>query len=129
VDIELLKYGRHFRLDSGAKVVVGRNEEENSVLDGLARPDDVICKPVEVMGPVLLLRAKKQTKKDMEIAARISARFSDTPEGKPVKMTCADKVVSVKPYTDEDIAPWRIRYIESKPEPKPAPEPPAKKGK
>ena len=129
VDIELLKYGRHFRLDSGAKVVVGRNELENKVIEGLARPDDLICKPVEVMGPVLIVRAKKKTKKDMEIAARIGARFSDVTEGKATKIACGDKVVSVKPYSDDDIAPWRIQFVESKPEPKPAAVAPAEKGK
>jgi len=31
-DIQLLKYGRHIRLPSGAKAIVGRNEEENKLL-------------------------------------------------------------------------------------------------
>jgi len=60
-EIELLKYGRHFRLDSGAKVVVGRNESENKRLEALAREDDVLCKPVEVMGPVAILRSQKRS--------------------------------------------------------------------
>jgi tRNA U34 2-thiouridine synthase MnmA/TrmU len=128
-DIELLKHGRHFRLDSGAKVIVGRNEQENKVLEGLALPDDLVCKPVEVMGPVVVLRSKKKTKKDTEIAARIGARFSDGAGGKAMKMACADKVVSVKPYTDEDIAPWRIRFVESTPEPAKPAEAVAEKGK
>ncbi|MCX6750308.1 MAG: hypothetical protein NTZ83_02540, partial [Candidatus Pacearchaeota archaeon] len=35
-DMNLLKYGRHFRLPSGAKVIVGRNEEENSIISKFA---------------------------------------------------------------------------------------------
>jgi tRNA-specific 2-thiouridylase len=112
----LLKHGRHFRLDSGAKVVVGRNEAENKRLDELAREDDVLCKPVEVMGPVAVLRSKKKTKKDIEIAARIAARYSDAQAGKPVKLDCAGKTLSVKPYMDEDFAAWRVRVQETKPE-------------
>ena len=113
-EIELLKYGRHFRLDSGAKVVVGRNEAENKRLEALAREDDTLCKPVEVMGPVAILRSRKKTKKDTEIAARITARYSDVPAGKSVKFECAGKSLSVKPYKDEDFAAWRVQAQESK---------------
>jgi tRNA-specific 2-thiouridylase len=104
----LLKYGRHFRLDSGAKVVVGRNESENKRLEELAGPEDYVCKPAEVMGPVAILRSQKKTKKDTEIAARMIARYSDAPAGKPVKVECAGRVLSVKPYRDEDFAAWRV---------------------
>jgi len=114
-EIELLKYGRHFRLDSGAKVVVGRNEAENKRLEGLLRDDDVLCKPVDVMGPVAILRSQKKTKKDTEIAARITARYSDVPAGKAMKLECAGKTLSVKPYKDEDFAAWRVQVQETKP--------------
>jgi tRNA-uridine 2-sulfurtransferase len=122
-EVELLKYGRHFRLDSGAKVVVGRNEAENKRLEELARADDVLCKPGEVMGPVAILRSHKKTKKDTEITARICARYSDAPAGKSLKLSCAGKGVSVKPYKDEDFAIWRVQVQESKTaEPEPEPE-------
>ncbi len=123
-EIELLKHGRHFRLDSGAKVVVGRNESENRRLEQLAREDDILCKPVDVMGPVTILRSHKKTKKDTEIAARMTARYSDAPAGKAVKIECAGKALSVKPYKDEDFAGWRVQAQETKPaEPAPKPEP------
>ncbi len=107
--IPLLRHGRHFRLDSGAKVVVGRNEAENAEIEKLARETDVVCRPVSVMGPVVLYRAAKVTKKDTEIAARLCARYSDAPPGKPVKIACADRELSVKPFADEDIAAWRVK--------------------
>jgi len=43
-DIRLLRYGRHFRLESGAKVIVGRNEEENKILKGFQDENDIIMK-------------------------------------------------------------------------------------
>ncbi|MDR1614409.1 MAG: argininosuccinate synthase [Campylobacteraceae bacterium] len=33
-DINLLKIGRHFRLEEGAKLILGRNEAENGILEG-----------------------------------------------------------------------------------------------
>ena len=82
---------------------------------------------LEVMGPVAILRSKKKTKKDIEIAARIAARYSDVPAGKAMKLKCAGKALSVKPYKDEDFAAWRVQAQETKSaepvaEPKPATE-------
>ncbi len=34
-DAQLLKYGRHLRLPNGAKMIIGRNELENTLLKGL----------------------------------------------------------------------------------------------
>lgn len=111
-DIELLKYGRHFRLESGAKVIVGRNEHENARVEALVGPQDLLLKPVDVMGPSVLLRAAKITKKDTEIAARIAARYSDGLEGKPVRFMAGGKELSVRPYLDSEIDSWRIRAAE-----------------
>ncbi len=66
------------------------------------------------MGPVAILRSQKKTKKDTEIAARITARYSDAPAGKPVKVECAGRGLSVKAYKDEDFAAWRVRVQETK---------------
>ncbi|MGQ9708748.1 MAG: hypothetical protein ACUVUR_07755 [bacterium] len=107
-EIEILHYGRHFRLPSKAKVVVGRNGLENQTLEKLALPDDVVCKPTETVGPVVLLRTKRRTKKDIDISARICARYCDNPSGKAVKIICQEKIFSVKPYSDEELAEWRI---------------------
>jgi len=69
-DIGLLKLGRHFRLDSGAKVVVGRNEEENAVLESLVRPDDALLIPQNSPGPTALCRGPSPTD-DVPLAARL----------------------------------------------------------
>ena len=43
-DIDLLKIGRHFRLDSNTKLVVGRNYNENEMIKSLALPDDILLR-------------------------------------------------------------------------------------
>lgn len=107
-EIEWLKYGRHFRLKSGARVIIGRNEKENKVLEDLARNNGLLFKPVEIQGPVAVLKTKKVTKKDMELAARMCSRYCDNPKGKAVKILSGEKVFSCKPIKDEDLAEWRI---------------------
>lgn len=56
-NIELLKLGRHFRLSSKAKLVVGRNQQENEKIISLAGHEDFICMPTEELaGPTALGR-------------------------------------------------------------------------
>ncbi len=74
-DIELLKYGRHFRLGK-SKIVVGRNKEENQAILKLKNKSDYVFEVPNVGSPITLLQGKI-TKSAIEIAARITARYSD----------------------------------------------------
>ena len=57
-DIDLLKIGRHFRLDEQTKFVVGRNKDENEMIKAIALPGDVLFQARDHMGPVSILRGK-----------------------------------------------------------------------
>lgn len=77
-DIELLKVGRHFRAESGAKIVVGRNEEENRRIKELAGSEDALIEISGFTGPTVLLR--NGDKEDAEIAASLALKYSDCEE-------------------------------------------------
>jgi len=71
-NVRLLKYGRHFRLSKDAKLVIGRDKEENEALQALAKPDDVILKLKDHEGPFSILRGESD--KDLiNLAASIVA--------------------------------------------------------
>ena len=72
-ELELLKYGRHFRLPGGAKAVVGRTQQENETLLGLKTPEDVLVKVNEIPGPVVLVCFGAQSGEDLEVAASLAA--------------------------------------------------------
>ncbi len=56
-DVELLRYGRHFRLDEKTKAVVGRDDGENTALCSIQSKDDVMLRLAnDVPGPYVLLR-------------------------------------------------------------------------
>jgi len=76
-DIRLLRYGRHFRLESGAKAVVGRNEEENKTLMGFFDKDDILMEVVGVGSPIVLLK-KGKSRDDIKKAATLCVRYSDS---------------------------------------------------
>jgi tRNA-uridine 2-sulfurtransferase len=72
-DVVLLSTGRHFRLSPRAKLVVGRTEVENALLEhhvaGRAR-----LEALEVLGPVALVEGVP-TWEERQLAARIVARY------------------------------------------------------
>ncbi len=50
-NLELLKIGRHFRLNESFKLIVGRNEKENNEILKSAANGDIIFEPLELPGP------------------------------------------------------------------------------
>jgi tRNA U34 2-thiouridine synthase MnmA/TrmU len=80
-DIELLKIGRHFRIQ-GKKVIVGRNQEENQKLKAMATENDIVLSAEHVPGPITLI-CDGGSKRVIKKAAGICAWYSDArQEGK-----------------------------------------------
>jgi tRNA U34 2-thiouridine synthase MnmA/TrmU len=75
-DLNLLRVGRHFRLDPATKLVVGRDENENNIIESLQLDTDMIFEAVDFKSPVGLLRGEVTPDK-MDRAAAIVARYSD----------------------------------------------------
>ncbi len=78
-EIELLKTGRHFRLHSRLKIIVGRNKKENEAIEGLAETQDLMARCLGFPGP-LVLAVGSSTAEDWEKAADMAAAYSDAPE-------------------------------------------------
>jgi tRNA U34 2-thiouridine synthase MnmA/TrmU len=78
-DVELLKWGRHLRLSTGGRLVVGRVHADNVKLEELARNREYLLMKVKgVPGPVGLL-APESSAQDVEVGADIVAAYSDAP--------------------------------------------------
>lgn len=76
-DIAVLKYGRHLRLRDGAKLVVGRNMEENEKIAAIKNEKFFHMKTEGIAGPHALL-SKNSTQSDRELAARIVLTYCKT---------------------------------------------------
>lgn len=75
-NIDLLKFGRYFRLSPDAKLIVGRNENENKMLSMLAKDGDYLFAPANIIGPNAV--GKGSFSPDLlHLACRIVARYSD----------------------------------------------------
>ncbi|MBE9522778.1 MAG: tRNA 4-thiouridine(8) synthase ThiI, partial [Proteobacteria bacterium] len=77
-DVELLKWGRHFRLSENAKVVVGRNQKENEVISSLRKKADTMFRVDSFPGPTVLA-TRNPSMEGIELAAAITVAYSDTP--------------------------------------------------
>jgi tRNA U34 2-thiouridine synthase MnmA/TrmU len=72
-DIVLLSTGRHFRLSKAAKLVVGRSEGENAILESYGEGRARLMAR-DVTGPVALVEGTT-TWEERQLAARIVARY------------------------------------------------------
>ncbi len=100
-DIDLLKYGRHFRLPGGAKLVVGRHKEDNEALQAIENPDYIPVR-LSIPGPFSLLW-KGANAEDRELAARIAVTYakSDPKENYTVRLGEEERTVSPLPNKAE----------------------------
>jgi len=89
-EVELLKWGRHLRLPSGRRLVVGRIHADNLKLQELARKEDLLLQVEGVPGPTGLLAAET-SQQEVELAANIVAAYSDAETGKEAIVALSGK--------------------------------------
>ena len=75
-NIFLLKIGRHFRLPSKAKVIAGRNQEENEALLSVAHPSELKFTVQEYKSTYAILQGEASLENQTQ-AAGICARYCD----------------------------------------------------
>ena len=88
-DIDLLKIGRHFRLDEETKFIVGRNKDENEMIKAIALPGDILLEAKDFVGPVSILRGSN-AKKHLKFASSITLRYSDAPNDEQAIVSIKD---------------------------------------
>jgi tRNA U34 2-thiouridine synthase MnmA/TrmU len=108
-DVDLLKMGRHFRIAPDAKLIVGRNEEENQKIEELAENEYILLFVPDTGSPNAILLGDK---KHVKTAAGITARYSDKKKESKVEVHHRYKgkvdKVKVKPIDDSELSKWRI---------------------
>lgn len=109
-NVRLLELGRHFRLSDDAKLVIGRNHEENVQIEDLARDSDYLLIARNFPGPTTLGRGDF-TDAQLRFAARLTARYGKGREEKRVVVdVCRARYaeIEVEPASDEDMAKYRL---------------------
>jgi len=76
LDFQLLRIGRHFRISSGCKVIVGRDQSENEALLRLADEKSTLLRVLGHGSPLTLLRGRVDEEAIL-IAGSLCVRYSD----------------------------------------------------
>ena len=84
-EMEILKYGRHLRLSPKAKLVVGRNQRENQLMEALV-PEGAVKLIAQAHPGPLGLYFGPASGEDMELAAAVVAGYGKAPAEKPVQV-------------------------------------------
>lgn len=103
-DINLLRVGRHFRLDSQTKVIVGRNELDNNYMDAHKKDNHYRLEVMDGGSPVTLLIGNA-SEENLTKAALLTARYSSLKNSSLVPVTIVgsgmEKTIFVSPQVDE----------------------------
>ncbi len=102
-DIPLMKYGRHFRLPDGAKLVIGRNQEENEHLQNIQNDKYFHIKTISLPAPHSLL-SKSATKADKLLAANIILTYCKSSPDQTYELSFDDEIVISSPLQSRESA-------------------------
>jgi hypothetical protein len=109
--INLLRYGRHFRLGDRTKLIVGRNEQDNAVLEGTAELYDLVLNVEDGPGPTGLLPFTA-TEEEVRCAAGICLRYSDCAQDRPgsvrVRSSRGMRRIEVMPFAPDTVETLRV---------------------
>ena len=110
-DIELLKYGRHFRVNDNYKIIVGRNNADNDALQALTSKDDFVLFMTDFPGPQVIVPYGSDDS-ILNIAAALCVRYSDAPDDSEAKVICqrgnTSTAIITKAAAKEDCERWII---------------------
>ena len=106
----LLAIGRHFRLEGGSRIVVGRHFTENQYIERNFS-EEWLAEPVDCPGPTTLLLGEP-AKDDLEKAAAFTARYSDGKNEASVSIRIVrereELLFDIAPAADEELERYRI---------------------
>jgi len=111
-ELNLLKYGRYFRLNAETRLIVGRTQQENDAIlkhhDGFS---DVVLKTLKYPGPTSLL-PREAGPEMITLAASICAGYSKAPPDLPVEVRITggdgESTVTVIPIPPAEVSHFLI---------------------
>jgi tRNA-specific 2-thiouridylase len=111
VQARRLRWGRHFRLPGGSKLIIGRNESENESLLASAAPGELAIVTLSCPGPAALLTGPGAEAEVMQ-AASMTARYADDKSGRKIVMRISGPgdpyTIGVEPMSEKQVAELMI---------------------
>lgn len=111
-DFRLLKVGRHLRLGARTKLIIGRNEAENNLLESTPQPGEALIRWIGGSSPLGIITGPIEPE-TIETAAKIVLRYTKAEPGLPatikVQQDGNESLFDIdNSFTDGDLTPYRI---------------------
>ena len=112
-NVNLLNHGRYFRISRDAKLIVGKNEHDNNLLEASFKEDDIFLSPPEPMPGASALGRGIFLKEDILLASRIASRYFDTKDASQAvsvqkRGQGKKETIQVLPFSDEETRKYLI---------------------
>ena len=102
-DIDILKNGRHLRLPNGAKLVIGRDKDENEFLEKSINNKYFRVKAESIPGPYSLL-SSEASDEDKKLSARLVLTFTKTTPSMEYDIHVGDEIIKATPLEKREDA-------------------------
>lgn len=99
-DIPVIKYGRQLRLPDGAKLVVGRDQEDNEKIKAVDNEKYLHISTLDMPGPHSLL-SRNASEADRELAKRLVLTYSRTQPNETYELDLGGEIVTAQPFDDK----------------------------
>jgi hypothetical protein len=112
-DARRLRIGRHFRLPTGAKAIIGRNREENRSLENALLDNATLITPATAPGPTAVC-AHANDENSIRMTARLVATYMKSVVTVDVRVlkngsdSCSN-IGNVPPFDRERMDQWRVK--------------------
>jgi tRNA-specific 2-thiouridylase len=100
-DIPVVKYGRQLRLPDGAKLVIGRNQEDNAHIQEIENDKFIHIKTDGVPGPHSLI-SRNATQADIELSAKLILTYCKTSADKSYTLEYEGDKITSSPFENKD---------------------------
>ncbi len=100
-DIDTLKVGRQLRLPDGAKLIIGRHQEDNLKLDATNSKKYLKARIVDATGPLVLFE-KNASEADKKMAANFIVSYGKTEAGKIYDVNFGEFIVQGEKLASKD---------------------------
>ena len=96
-DIDVLKYGRHLRLPDGAKLIIGRNKDDNEKISQIKNPKYIFAKAKDLPGPLSMI-SKNATKEDKQLATKLILTYTKATPDREWSVKIGDEEYRNRPF-------------------------------
>jgi len=112
-NVSLLSHGRYFRISAKAKLIVGKNEHDNNLLEASFKEDDIFLSPQESMPGASALGRGLFSQEDILLVCRIVSRYFDVKDalqtvGVQKRGQGKKETIQVLPFSDEETRKYLI---------------------